>query len=163
KIPVAELTDAPSQQDQPPLTQLGMVYGTPEYMSPEQAMAKTVAAPADLYALGVIMFEMLAGVRPWDDENKAVLLGKHVSQPIPSIADKAPDAGTPPDVEAIVRKLMAKSPDDRYAKAEDSTAAIDAILARPPEPVVLPGQAFTVPLPAAQRLVKKTPRERVQA
>jgi len=163
KLVVKDFSPDATPSEQAPLTQLGMVYGTPEYMSPEQAMGKPIDARADLYSLGVIMFEMLAGVRPWDDENKAVLLGKHVSQPIPAIADKSPDAGTPPDVEAIVRKLMAKSPDERYAKAEDATAAIDAILARPPEPVVLPGQAFTVPLPAAQRLVKKTPRERVQA
>jgi hypothetical protein len=60
--------------------------------------------------------------------------------------------------------MMAKSPDDRYAKAEDATAAIDAILARPPQPVVLPGQAFTVPLPASQRLVvKKSPVDRLKA
>ena len=67
----------------------------------------------------------------------------------------------PPEVEAIVRKLMAKSPDERYAKAEDALAAIDAILARPPIPVVFPGQALTVPLPAAQRLVKKPLRARI--
>jgi serine/threonine-protein kinase len=163
KLPVKDLAPDATPSEAAPLTQLGMVYGTPEYMSPEQAMGKPIDARADLYSLGVIMFEMLAGVRPWDDENKAVLLGKHVSQPIPTIAERSPDAGTPEDVEAIVRKLMAKSPDDRYAKAEDATAAIDAILARPPQPVVLPGQAFTVPLPAAQRLVKPPLAERVKA
>ncbi len=148
KIPVAELTDAPSQQDAAPLTKLGMVYGTPEYMSPEQAMGKPIDSRADLYALGVILFEMLAGVRPWDDDNKAILLGKHVSQPIPAIKDLAPDVNVPEDVEAIVRKLMAKTPEERYARAEDALAAIDAILAKPPEPVGLPPQSKTLPLAA---------------
>ena len=163
KLPMKELAPDATPSDAAPLTQLGMVYGTPEYMSPEQATGKPIDARADLYSLGVIMFEMLAGVRPWDDENKAVLLGKHVSQPVPKIAEKAPDAGVPDEIEAIVRKLMAKSPDDRYAKTEDATAAIDAILARPPQPVVLPGQAFTVPLPASQRLVKKPLSDHLKA
>ena len=163
KLPVKELAPDATPSELAPLTQLGMVYGTPEYMSPEQAMGKPIDARADLYSLGVIMFEMLAGVRPWDDDNKAVLLGKHVSQPIPTIAEKSPDANVPSEVEAIVRKLMAKSPDDRYAKTEDALVAIDAILARPPEPVVLPGQAFTVPLPAAQGPVKKTFRDRARS
>ncbi len=163
KLAVKDLAPDATPSEAAPLTQLGMVYGTPEYMSPEQAMGKPIDARADLYSLGVIMFEMLAGVRPWDDANKAVLLGKHVSAPIPTIAEMAPDADTPADVEAIVRKLMAKSPDERYAKTEDATAAIDAILARPPEPVVLPGQAFTVPLPASQRLVKKPLLDRIES
>jgi serine/threonine protein kinase len=162
KLPIKELApETPS--DAAPLTQLGMVYGTPEYMSPEQAMGKTIDARADLYSLGVIMFEMLAGVRPWDDPNKAVLLGKHVSQPIPAISEMAPDANVPSDVEAIVRKLMAKSADERYAKAEDALAAIDAILARPPAPLSFPGQAKTVPLPAATRLVKVPLLDRIES
>jgi serine/threonine-protein kinase len=163
KVAVKDLAPDATPSEAAPLTQLGMVYGTPEYMSPEQAMGKPIDSRADLYSLGVILFEMLAGVRPWDDPNKAVLLGKHVSATIPTIAEMAPDADTPADVEAIVRKLMAKSPDERYAKTEDATAAIDAILARPPEPVVLPGQAFTVPLPVSQRLVKKPLLDRIES
>ena len=162
KLPVKDLAPDATPSEAAPLTQLGMVYGTPEYMSPEQAMGKPIDARADLYSLGVIMFEMLAGARPWDDDNKAVLLGKHVSQPIPAIADKSPDANVPDEIEAIVRKLMAKSPDERYAKTEDALAAIDAILARPPQPV-MPGQTFTVPLPASQRLVKKPLLDRFKA
>ncbi|HEX4515045.1 MAG TPA: serine/threonine-protein kinase, partial [Polyangiaceae bacterium] len=163
KLAMKDFAPDATPSDAAPHTQLGMVYGTPEYMSPEQAMGKPIDARADLYSLGVIMFEMLAGVRPWDDANKAVLLGKQVSADIPAIAEMAPDAGTPADVEAIVRKLMAKSPDERYAKTEDALAAIDAILARPPAPLVLPGQALTVPLPAAQRLVKKPLLDRIES
>jgi serine/threonine-protein kinase len=162
KMPVAELVPEASDSEAAPLTQLGMVYGTPEYMSPEQAMGKTIDARADLYSLGVIMFETLAGVRPWDDANKAILLGKHVSQPIPNIADLAPDANVPKDVEAIVRKLMAKAPDERYAKAEDALSAIDAILAQPPAPLSMPVIAKTVPLPAQQRAIQRPLLDRIE-
>ncbi len=158
KIPPSELPENKDGAEAAPLTQLGMVYGTPEYMSPEQAMGKPIDARADLYALGVIIFEMLAGVRPWDDPNKAVLLGKHVSQPVPPIADLSPDARVPADVEAIVRKLMAKAPEERYARAEDALAAIDAILAKPPEPVSLPPQLKTLPMPAAKAKPRAKPK-----
>jgi hypothetical protein len=139
KIPPKELP--PTSEGAAPLTQVGMVYGTPEYMAPEQAMGKPVDARADLYALGVIIFEMLVGRRPWDDANKVVLLGKHISEPVP------PMPGVPPPLEAIVRKLMEKQAGDRYAKADDVVAAIDAI---PPSDASFVPQVKTLPLSAVQ-------------
>ena len=56
-----------------------MVYGTPEYMAPEQALGQVVDARADLYALGVMLYEMLSGSRPFDHESKVSLLGMHVT------------------------------------------------------------------------------------
>src|SRR5580698_1144363 len=75
KVPVGELTNeepAASAASGAPkiLTQLGMVYGTPEYMAPEQALGQPVDARADLYAVGVMMFEMITGGRPFDHESK---------------------------------------------------------------------------------------------
>jgi eukaryotic-like serine/threonine-protein kinase len=128
KVPPQE----PVSEGAAPLTRVGMVYGTPEYMAPEQAMGKPVDARADLYALGVMLFEMVAGRRPWDDENKVVLLGRHISDPVP------PLAGAPPSLVAVIRKLMSKEADERYQKAEDVVAALDAI--------PLPGAAFTPPI-----------------
>ena len=159
KVPVSEI--APGAPKPEALTKAGMVYGTPEYMSPEQAMGTTVDLRADLYSLGVILFELLAGVRPFDEDNKVVLLGLHVTAPIPAIADKAPAANVPLEVEQIVRKLMAKSPADRFQTAGEVVQALDAQLARlavranpnPPAPQIatLPLAALRAPAPSPPR------------
>src|SRR5262245_61677646 len=89
KVPVGELASRGASSDGGQvLTQLGMVYGTPEYMAPEQALGQEVDARADLYALGAILFEMLAGVRPFDAESKVTLLGMKVTSDPPAIASK---------------------------------------------------------------------------
>ncbi len=110
------------------LTQAGMVYGTPEYMAPEQAMGQDVDLRADLYALGVMMYEMLAGVRPFDHDSKVTLLGMHVTAPVPPIAEKAPGVSIPEDVEAVVRRLLAKDSNDRYTDARELEAALFTLM-----------------------------------
>jgi serine/threonine-protein kinase len=126
KVPVGSLVGenkAPGQA----LTQLGMVYGTPEYMAPEQALGQPVDARADLYALGVMMFEMITTARPFDHESKVTLLGMHVTAPIPRMADRAPDANVPPEVEAIVARLLAKEAGARFADAKELIEALDTV------------------------------------
>jgi serine/threonine protein kinase len=108
------------------LTQLGMVYGTPEYMAPEQALGQVVDARADLYALGAMTFEMITGKRPYDHESKVTLLGMHVTAPIPRMAERAPDATIPPEVDAIVTRLLAKDAASRFADAKALIEALDA-------------------------------------
>src|SRR6185295_766152 len=89
KVPVGELASGrPGPPEGQVLTQLGMVYGTPEYMAPEQALGQKIDARADLYALGVILFEMLSGLRPFDAESKVTLLGMKVTSDPPTIASK---------------------------------------------------------------------------
>ncbi len=128
KVPVGELAkEAPGAVKGPVLTQLGMVYGTPEYMAPEQALGQNVDPRADIYALGVLTFEMLAGVRPFDHESKVTLLGMHVTAPVPSISQKSPDAYVPPEVEAIIIRMLAKEATARYADAKELVDALDAI------------------------------------
>ncbi len=73
KVPVGELVGEPKTGGQV-LTQLGMVYGTPEYMAPEQALGQAVDPRADLYALGVMTFEMIVGARPYDHPSNVTLL-----------------------------------------------------------------------------------------
>jgi serine/threonine-protein kinase len=126
KVPVGELvgeSKAPGQA----LTQLGMVYGTPEYMAPEQALGQAVDPRADLYALGVITFEMITGNRPFEHESKVTLLGMHVTAPIPSMLERAPDANVPPEVDAIVKRLLAKEASARFTDAKELLEALDTV------------------------------------
>lgn len=112
-----------------PITKAGMVFGTPEYMSPEQALGQTVDGRADLYALGVILFEMLAGVRPFSSQSSVGILGQQLSKPTPTFAERAPDLRVPPSVEQIARKLLSRDASERYETASELSRAIDALLA----------------------------------
>jgi serine/threonine protein kinase len=143
KVPVGELVGDGRTPGQA-LTQLGMVYGTPEYMAPEQALGEAVDARADLYALGVILFEMLTGARPFEHDSKVALLGMHVTAPIPRMSDRAPDAGVPEEIDALVTKLLAKEATARFADAKELIEALDVavaqlaergVIAEPPAPL----------------------------
>ena len=101
------------------LTQVGLFMGSPKYMSPEQIRGEHVDSRVDVYALGVMMFEMLAGKVPFDSPNSVNILMAHVHEQIPNIGDLNPSAKVPPALEALVRKCMAKNPDDRYLSMND--------------------------------------------
>src|SRR3954470_10013695 len=102
-----------------PITKAGMVFGTPEYMAPEQALGQNVDGRADLYALGVILYEMLAGVRPFSSQSAVGILGQQLSKPPPTIAERAPELLVPPAVEQIARKLLARDASERYESAAE--------------------------------------------
>jgi serine/threonine-protein kinase len=106
------------------LTATGMAIGTPAYMSPEQcAGEREVDGRADLYALGVLGYQMLAGRLPLEATSTPALLVKQLSErPVP-IAERRPD--TPPDLAAIVMRLLEKEPEDRFASAEELVAALE--------------------------------------
>ena len=116
------------------LTRAGMVYGTPEYMAPEQALGLPVDARADLYALGIITFEMLTGVRPFEAENTVILLGMHVTAPFPRFTDRAPNVHVPEALEDIVYRLTAKSADARYGDSREVLDALEELDGAPIEP-----------------------------
>jgi serine/threonine-protein kinase len=117
-----------------PLTQQGMVYGTPEYMAPEQALGEEVDARADLYSVGVLVFEMITGRRPFDAPNKVQILGMVVSKPVPSFRETLPQSTASADLEAFTRKLLAKTPGGRFADAKAALEALEAVrLDQPPK------------------------------
>jgi len=105
------------------LTRMGSVFGTPDYMSPEQCMGQPVDARSDLYALGVILYESITGRRPFQADDAVALLRKQVMDPPPPMG---PDV--PPDVAALVGVLLAKSAADRIQSAAALIDAIDACL-----------------------------------
>jgi serine/threonine-protein kinase len=103
-------------------TETGVSVGTPHYMSPEQGQGESGDVRSDLYALGVVLFECLAGQVPFDGETSVAVLLKHISAPIPSLLERRPEL--PPALEAIVRTALAKEPADRYQSAADMWAAL---------------------------------------
>ena len=107
-----------------PLTRKGAVFGTPEYMPPEQAMGQPVDERADQYAFGVMLFEMLAGGRPFSAKSPLEMLQKHIREAPPKLRVVAP--ATPPRVEAAVERMMAKSPADRFPSVAAASAALAA-------------------------------------
>ena len=106
------------------LTRKGAVFGTPEYMPPEQAMGTPVDARADQYALGVMLFEMIAGTRPFKAKNPLEMLQKQIREPPPKLIDLAPE--TPPALQSAVERMMAKKPDDRFPTVAEAAVAIAA-------------------------------------
>ncbi len=125
KVPIGEVAEAGGPA-QPVLTRAGMVYGTPEYMAPEQALGQPVDPRADLYALGIMAFEMLTGKRPFEDESKVKLLGMHVTAPVPSMSKIEPAVAVPPEIEAIVANLLVKEATERTGDARELIEALQS-------------------------------------
>ena len=109
------------------LTGTGRAMGTPHYMSPEQAMGKMVDGRSDIYAVGVMLYEMLVGFPPFDGADSYSVGYKHVhEQPVsPDVVDSR----TPPTLAAIVMKCLAKSAADRYQRGSELADALIAYLA----------------------------------
>ncbi|MBI5548835.1 MAG: protein kinase [Deltaproteobacteria bacterium] len=104
-------------------TSAGMLIGTPLYMSPEQARGEVAEPRSDLYAAGVMLYELLSGVPPFNSADPMEVLFAHVRQEVPPLP---PNLGIPSALEALVRKAMAKSPADRFP---DALAMAQALLA----------------------------------
>ncbi len=117
-------TSAFPSRDEPRITEHGYVVGTPTYIAPEQVRDTRVDHRADLYALGVVMYEMLAGKPPFQGESADVAL-RNMLAPIPPVAAINPDVSVPPRLEAIVVRLLQKDPDARYQSASALLAALD--------------------------------------
>ncbi len=107
---------------------IGAVFGTPHYMAPEQVASTNVDARADLYSLGIMMYEMLTGRRPFDADSPNLVLDLQMSQPPPPLPEHLPDV-----VRALVFDLMQKLPEARPETAKIVAERIDSILH--PKPV----------------------------
>ncbi|MDX2575051.1 protein kinase [Streptomyces scabiei] len=100
------------------MTQTGMVMGTPQYLSPEQALGKAVDHRSDLYATGCLLYELLALRPPFIGETPLSVVYQHV-QDIPVPPSESSDGAAPPELDGLVMRSLAKEPDDRFQTAEE--------------------------------------------
>jgi serine/threonine protein kinase/Flp pilus assembly protein TadD len=103
----------------------GEIIGTPQYMAPEQAMGDAFDHRADLYALGITLFELVAGRPPYTGNSTMEVLEKHIMEPLPSIRSFVPEATT--ELETFLQRMCAKAMEDRYANAAEALAAVQAM------------------------------------
>lgn len=139
-------------KDGPPLTQAGTVFGTPRYMAPEQLTGGSVDGRADLYAVAVILYEMLSGRRPFEGEVRDVLKAK-VTTDAPRLGAVAPDLEVAPELEAFLARALATRREERFADAEAFLEALDAI----PQPAVREKQLAAPPPAAAKKQTAALP------
>lgn len=106
------------------LTQTGLFMGSPKYMAPEQIRGEKVTPRTDIYALGVVMYEMLTSKVPFDRANSVNTLMAHVSEPVPPMREMNPTAMVPPAIEDVVYKCLQKRSEDRYASMDELLTAL---------------------------------------
>jgi len=123
---VAKVAEGDGQQKT--LTKAGSIFGTPKYMSPEQSRGSELDARSDVYALGVILYELISGKVPFNADNPLGILIKHIQEVPPPIAAMRPDLVVPESVERFVLRLLAKSPEDRPQTAEAMIREIEKLL-----------------------------------
>ncbi len=104
-----------------------LVVGTPQYMAPEQWQQGAPDPRTDLYATGVVLFEMLTGRRPFEARAPIELMRAHMERPVPPLASVNPYLSGLAGLEAVVQKALAKSPDARFASAEEFVRALEAL------------------------------------
>jgi eukaryotic-like serine/threonine-protein kinase len=107
------------------MTEAGSIVGTAQYLSPEQARGTDVDQRSDLYSLGVLMYEMLTGVVPFDGDTPVEIAMKHLSRTPEPPSSKRPEV--PPDLDMVVMRALAKDPADRYQNAEEMEADLDRV------------------------------------
>ena len=141
------------------LTKTGVVFGTPEYMSPEQAAGKPVDHRIDIYAVGVILYEMLAGAVPFTGDTFMSILSKHIFESVPPLREMNPNLDIPEPLERIIYKCLEKEAENRFQDATSLAKAIDSMhlemeessitipagqKGAKPEPIATPGKALEV-------------------
>ena len=125
---IAKWMDRQSGVLDPLESQAGTVFGTPRYMSPEQAQGATLDARSDLYSLGVLFYQMLAGRAPFVDDDAVVVMARHIKDTPPVFAEVASDVEIPLAVERVLRRALQKDPAVRPQNAEEFLTELDAAL-----------------------------------
>lgn len=111
----------------------GVALGTPSYMSPEQTIGESADVRTDLYAAGVILFEMLAGNRPFQADSPFDVMRMHRESPVPSLAAMTPGTDFSKQIEAVIQTALAKDRERRYSSADEFSKALDQVPEASPE------------------------------
>ncbi|HZJ54670.1 MAG TPA: FHA domain-containing serine/threonine-protein kinase, partial [Myxococcaceae bacterium] len=132
---IARLAEGPRDARE---TAAGLIFGTPHYMSPEQAAGQRQDGRSDVYALGVLLFELLTGAPPYLGASATHVLAAHLLSPVPRLPAQGPHGPLPPGLADLVGRMMAKSASERPDTMAEVEAALDAVLAGhelpPPRP-----------------------------
>lgn len=123
------------------LTSTGLIVGTPSYMSPEQGMGQPSNGRTDIYALGVILYELATGQVPFRAETPMAVVIKHIQDPLPPPTKLRPNI--PEAIERVILKALAKKPEDRYATAGEMVKALQAAIAAQPAAKNDPATKYT--------------------
>jgi serine/threonine protein kinase len=118
---------------EPGLTMSSVLLGTPQYMSPEQALGEDLDERADLYSIGIVAWEMLAGRTPFQGESPVATAMKHVNETLPDILELAPDL--PPDLHAVLTRVLSRNRDDRFSSALELDDALALCSTGPAAPL----------------------------
>lgn len=123
---IAKITDT-TGEDAPPLTRAGFVCGTPEYMSPEQARGAQLDHRSDLYAVGVILYQLTTGLLPFESDSAVGFATKHLTEEPPAPTKRRPEARISPGMERLILRALSKDPNDRPSNAEAFKAELTAV------------------------------------
>jgi serine/threonine-protein kinase len=138
---IAKIQDA-SAEDGPALTRAGFVCGTPEYMSPEQARGSQLDARSDLYAVGVILYQLTTGLLPFDADSAVGYATKHLMEEPQPPSRRRPEARISPAMERLILRAMSKDPGARPQTADEFREELLAV----PEKRAATGQGMAAPL-----------------
>jgi hypothetical protein len=149
-----------------PLTAAGISMGTPRYMSPEHAQGTPVDGRSDMYSLGVVAYQCLAGTTPFNADDPFAILYKHINEPLPR-----PELSTKPEKElyAVIERMLAKKPEDRFQEANELLSALGVEVTAPTlaaavvplrPRAVTPTQVMITPVSITDRLRRYVPQGR---
>ncbi len=143
RVVVMDFGIAKLLSDEGALTTTGTVVGTPHYFAPEQGTGQPVDYRVDIYALGVVFYEMLTGQVPYDADSTLAVLAQHANAPIPDPRAVRPDL--PPEVTGIVQRAMAKDPQHRYLNMNALMTDLDALGTRDGETLIVSAASAAAP------------------